>query len=85
VACFGLGCLACGLAGPAGRAARGGAAQRTKTLASSAFFRLPRGAALTAGSPRAQAKAREIVYFKSTPFADGKAGKAGACSAARLC
>jgi hypothetical protein len=43
------------------------------------------GAALTAGSPRAQAKAREIVYFKSTPFADGKAGKPGACSAARLC
>jgi hypothetical protein len=25
------------------------------------------------------------VYFKSTPFADGKAGKPGACSAARLC
>ena len=36
------------------------------------------GAALTAGSPRAQAKAREIVYFKATPFADGKAGKPGA-------
>lgn len=42
-----------------------------------AFVAAPAASDEPAALP-AQAKARETVYFKQTPFADGKAGKAGA-------
>jgi F-type H+-transporting ATPase subunit epsilon len=74
-----LGWAACRAGWPGRRGARrAGARLNGRRPWLVGFLRLPRAAALTPGSPRAQAKAREIVYFKATPFADGKAGKPGA-------